>query len=35
MADYALYRVKSRGRNGVDIVPHPHALLTEQMKKAV
>jgi diguanylate cyclase (GGDEF)-like protein len=34
MADYALYRVKSHGRNGIDIVPHPHALVTEQMKKA-
>ena len=33
MADYALYRVKSHGRNGVDIVPHPHALVVEQMKK--
>jgi GGDEF domain-containing protein len=32
MADYALYRVKSRGRNGIDIVPYPHALVTEQMK---
>jgi len=29
MADYALYRVKSHGRNGIDIVPHPHALVTE------
>ena len=35
MADYALYRVKSHGRNGIDIVPHPHTLMTEQMKKAV
>jgi len=34
MADYALYRVKSHGRNGVDIIPHPQALVTEQMKKA-
>ena len=34
MADYALYRVKSHGRNGIDIVPHPHTLVTEQMKKA-
>jgi len=34
MADYALYRMKSRGRNGIDIVPHPHTLATEQMKKA-
>jgi diguanylate cyclase (GGDEF)-like protein len=33
MADYALYRVKSHGRNGIDIVPHPHALVTEQLKK--
>jgi diguanylate cyclase (GGDEF)-like protein len=33
MADYALYRVKSHGRNGIDIVPHPHILATEQMKK--
>lgn len=35
MADYALYRVKSRGRNGVDIVPHPHALLAEQKNETV
>ena len=34
MADYALYRVKSRGRNGIDIVPHPHALVIEQMENA-
>jgi len=33
MADYALYRVKHQGRNGVDIIPHPHTLLLEQMKK--
>ena len=33
MADYALYRVKSHGRNGVDIIPHPHALVVEQMKE--
>jgi diguanylate cyclase (GGDEF)-like protein len=33
MADYALYRVKSQGRNGVDIIPHPHTLILEQMKK--
>ena len=33
MADYALYRVKSRGRNGIDIVPHPHAFVIEQMEK--
>ena len=34
MADYALYRVKSRGRNGIDIVPHPHAFVIEQAEKA-
>ena len=34
MADYALYRVKRRGRNGIDIVPHPHTVVLEQMKKA-
>lgn len=34
MADYALYRVKSRGRNGIDIVPHPPTLVPEQMKKS-
>jgi len=33
MADYALYRVKNQGRNGVDIIPHPHTLAIEQMKK--
>ena len=33
MADYALYRVKRHGRNGIDIVPHPHAVVLEQMKK--
>lgn len=33
MADYALYRVKHQGRNGVDIIPHPHALILEQLKK--
>ena len=33
MADYALYRVKSQGRNGVDIIPHPHTLVIEQLKK--
>lgn len=33
MADYALYRVKSQGRNGVDIIPHPHMLILEQLKK--
>jgi diguanylate cyclase (GGDEF)-like protein len=33
MADYALYRVKSQGRNGVDIIPHPHAVILEQLKK--
>ncbi|MEP6958691.1 MAG: diguanylate cyclase [Nitrospirota bacterium] len=34
MADYALYRVKSRGRNGIDIVPHPHALMWDHIQKA-
>jgi diguanylate cyclase (GGDEF)-like protein len=34
MADYALYRVKSHGRNEIDIVSHPHTFVTEQMKKA-
>jgi len=33
MADYALYRVKSHGRNGIDIIPHPHTLVGEQIKK--
>ena len=33
MADYALYRVKSQGRNGVDIIPHPHTLILDQLKK--
>jgi GGDEF domain-containing protein len=33
MADYALYRVKHQGRNGVDIIPHPHAVILEQLKK--
>jgi diguanylate cyclase (GGDEF)-like protein len=33
MADYALYRVKSHGRNRVDIIPHPHTLILEQLKK--
>ena len=33
MADYALYRVKSRGRNGVNIVPHPDTISAEQLKK--
>ena len=33
MADYALYRVKRHGRNGINIVPHPHAVAVEQMKK--
>jgi diguanylate cyclase (GGDEF)-like protein len=33
MADYALYRVKSRGRNGVNIVPHPDTVSSEQLKK--
>jgi GGDEF domain-containing protein len=35
MADYALYRMKSRGRNGIDIVPHPHALMLDHIPKAV
>lgn len=34
MADYALYRVKNRGRNGVDVILHPHTPVIEQMKKA-
>ena len=34
MADYALYRVKRHGRNGIDIVPHPHTVVLAQMKKA-
>ncbi|MEP6933133.1 MAG: diguanylate cyclase [Nitrospirota bacterium] len=34
MADYALYRVKNKGRNGIDIIPHPHSVVAEQMKKA-
>jgi len=34
MADYALYRVKSQGRNGIDIIPHPHTIVMEQLKKA-
>lgn len=33
MADYALYRVKSRGRNGINIVPHPDTISMEQLKK--
>ncbi|MCX5724187.1 MAG: diguanylate cyclase [Nitrospirae bacterium] len=33
MADYGLYRVKSRGRNGIDIVPHPHTQLAGQARK--
>lgn len=33
MADYGLYRVKSRGRNGIDIVPHPQRLMTGQSRK--
>ena len=33
MADYALYRVKRHGRNGVNIVPHPYAMTMDQMKK--
>jgi diguanylate cyclase (GGDEF)-like protein len=35
MADYALYRVKSRGRNGIDIVPHPNTSEADLMGKAV
>jgi len=34
MADYALYRVKNQGRNGVDIILHPPTPVIEQMKKA-
>jgi hypothetical protein len=34
MADYALYRVKSRGRNGINIVPHPNTTEVELMGKA-
>ena len=34
MADYALYRVKRHGRNGIKIVPHPHTVALDQMKKA-
>lgn len=30
MADYALYRVKSNGRNGIDIVPHPPTLVMDR-----
>ena len=30
MADYALYRVKSHGRNGVDIIPHPDAQVLKE-----
>jgi len=33
MADYALYRVKSRGRNGINIVPHPGTISVEQLKQ--
>ena len=33
MADYALYRVKSRGRNGISIVPHPNTISMEQLKR--
>jgi diguanylate cyclase (GGDEF)-like protein len=34
MADYALYRVKHHGRNGVDIITHPHhTLVIGQLKK--
>ncbi len=27
-------RVKHKGRNGIDIIPHPHSVVVEQMKKA-
>ncbi len=30
MADYALYRVKSHGRNGIDIIPHPAAQVPKE-----
>jgi diguanylate cyclase (GGDEF)-like protein len=33
MADYALYRVKRQGRNGIHIVPHPYAVTMEQLRK--
>ena len=33
MADYALYRVKRHGRNGINIVPHPYSVGIEQLKK--
>lgn len=33
MADYALYRVKHKGRNGVDIVPHPQVVEMNEMRK--
>jgi diguanylate cyclase (GGDEF)-like protein len=33
MADYALYRVKRKGRNAVDIVPHPQAVTMDEMRK--
>ena len=33
MADYALYRVKSRGRNGINIVPHPDSVSVDQLKQ--
>ncbi len=33
MADYALYRVKRRGRNGIHIVPHPYSVGVEQLKR--
>jgi diguanylate cyclase (GGDEF)-like protein len=33
MADYALYRVKRQGRNGVHIISHPHTVALDQMKK--
>jgi hypothetical protein len=34
MVDYALYRVKHKGRNGVDTILHPHSIVAEQTKKA-
>lgn len=34
MADYPLYRVKSHGRNGIDIVPDPHTLVMDRIQRA-
>ena len=34
MVDYALYRVKRKGRNEMGIILHPHLIVAEQMKKA-